>query len=482
MESEQKKKQPENTLKISKTAKLAFAGLLSIAVPTAYKLDASMNNGFCRRSLMDSTFLMTFKLNVENPYLFPYSFSPWEEYARTEAQLLDKFNISKSEIPRETARIISIGNDISDRVAKRMLKAMDTYSVGDVSKIAERQSLMQIIAEEFANEGIFYTEESLLSNSVNPKLHEKGKIHLDCKLLSYLMCHIARRLNLEMYVVNGPSHMYVFISNSDGDRGYVIEPTEFRKIESGDGYVNYSGNGIGDGFFSSFEKQKVHAGIVATPRFEKAANFHVLVKDEQRIRDDIQASIIVGLMKYAERKNNLALKINVYNYLYNLVKRGTTSYLAVSNIFNFSISLADECIDAKHYEHAERALQNAKRVREDHNNLIVSKEPIEEVLLGKLYWEKGDKYRALRQLEAANELYERRGLFYIGNESTPMALNSYHCLLLGYLAAAELECGYMSRTRIYNEMVIPAYNFYVEHELTSDPEFKRISELKDKLS
>jgi len=118
MESAQIPKQPANR-KLSPMATAAFSGLVAVGLATAYGVDASRNQGFYRRNAMHTTGLMRFKLHVETPSAFPYSFSPWEKYAQIEEELLDKFKISEKDIPRQTKRIISVANDISDRVAKK---------------------------------------------------------------------------------------------------------------------------------------------------------------------------------------------------------------------------------------------------------------------------------------------------------------------------------------------------------------------------
>lgn len=462
---EQLKKQPAGQRKRLASATAAFAALLSLAA--AYGIDARISNGYYRRSAMDAIGFRKFKLQVEKPSEFPYPFSPWERYAQLEERLLDELKIPETDIPRQTGRIIAAANEIADRVAKRALKAMDTYDVADVSETATKDSLMRVIADEIARAGIFYSEESLLSNSFNPRMHEKGKSHLDCDLLAYLMCHIGRRLNLPMYVVSGPVHAYLFVvTDADKNLGYVIEPTQFRRIEEGEGYVNFAGRGIGDKFFSSFEQQRKDAPVRATARFEEAAGLHIPIRDTRLLEDAMAANILAGLISHADTKGDMDMKIRIYNRLFNIARKGTDCYLVTSNAFTMSLNLAQECIGKKRYCDAETLLKNAMWLRRTRNELIVDKEPVEEILLGKLYWEKGDRWEALRQLRKANELYAERGLFHFrGDSDKPIALNEYHCLLLRYLAMAELEHGVMPLSRIYNEFVIPAYNHYVVNGL-----------------
>jgi len=483
MSQEQMGEQPKSARKPKVLAAAALTGFLGISLATGYIIDSRTNDGFARRSVMNAVGLKKFKLQVGNPSAFPYQFSPWERYAQIEETMLGEFGISEKKIPRQTQRIISTANQISDNVAKRMLKAMDTYDVGDVSKGATSESVMNVIADEIANAGVFYTAEIFLSNSFNPAIHEKGKIHLDCKLITYLMCHVARRLNLETYIVVGANHMYLFVaSGHDSGKGYVIEPTEFRKIEHGEGYVNYAGEGIGEGFFSTFERQKTHAGLVTTKRFEEAAGLHVTITDTKQIEDDMRANIIVGLLDYARREEDTDLQVRIYNKLFGMAEKGSKSYLVISNAFSVSLNLAEKLMKEKRYKDAETLLKNAAWIRSAKNELIVNQEPIEEILLGKLYWEIGDKHKALRQLREANGLYGSRGLFYFrGDESRPVALNRHHCLLLRYLATAELDHGTMPLPRIYNELVLPAYNHYAANNMDG-PEFEAISALKESLS
>ncbi|VVB73779.1 Uncharacterised protein [uncultured archaeon] len=486
MSQEQKSQEQKGrpfTKKQKVLAAAALTGFLGLSLATGYVVDSSRNAGYYRRSALDSVGFRHFKLQVDSPSKFPYQFSPWERYAQIEEGLLAEFNIPEAKIPRQTKRIISVANWISDNVAKRMLQAMDTYEVGDVSKVATSESLMNVIADEMANAGIFYARESFLSNSFNPKLHEKEDlIHLDCKLLTYLMCHIGRRLDLRTYIVDGPSHMYLFVeSNQEKGTGYVIEPTQFRRIEETEDAINYAGKGIGDGFFTTFEKQKVHAGIVATERFIKAANLHFTLTDTRMIEDDMRANIIVGLLDYAKKEDDIGLKVRIYNRMFRMAQEGSGSYLVISNAFTTSLGLAEECVEKKRYPDAETLLKNAVWIRRERDELIVSKEPIEEILLGKLYWEMGSKTKALRQLREANELYKSRGLFYYrGNEDKPIALNRYHCVLLRYLAMAELDHGTMQLERIHNEILLPAYNHYANNQMTV-PEMDKVKEMMDQV-
>src|SRR3989338_100201 len=411
------------------------------------------NNSRGTRDLADLVGIHQYKLVVDNPTQFPYSFSPWTKYVEFESAMIDEFNLPEKDFPRIKKYIMHVGDEISDKVARRILATKNTYDIADVIREFPRDKLMIMMAEEIAKKGIFYSPESLLTNSFNSDLHEdKNAAHLDCDLLSYLMCHIGRRLDVPIYVVQGPYHLYLWVPTSD-EKGYVIEPTEFREdvrdfdTRTGKSEMKYVG--VSPGFFSDWERQKQHGGIIADERFQKAAKLHVPMKNEQFIVDDIIGNIVPAIIEYADEKNDLDLKLKAHSKTLDLVIHGTESYIVANNVFNSTLQFAREVIySSQGNPEKERALGTARwlvegglSIRERYSQIITSEEPFDKILLGWLYCNDGEVKRGLAVLDEMREYYRKRTSYgeFFGDRSEPRAQNSYHALLLIYIAITHIK-------------------------------------------
>ena len=452
----------------------AFGGLFGI-------YDHFKNEGYTRRKIFSGLGLRGFELTVKDRRDYPYSFSPWQRYAELENNLLAELDIPEDEIPRLGEKAIEIGNEISDRVSRRILMAGDKYAVADIVKRINVSDLMKMIAEEMIMEDIFYTEESLLSSSFNETLHRQGGIHLDCDLITYLMCHVASRLDIGTTIVSGPMHAYLFVNKFGEDSGYVIEPTEFRRIERRGGVINLAGAGIGKDFFSSFEKQRERSNYHADERFEKAAMLHVPIDEEQRLNDMIFSQVLAGLNNYAVRKEDLELRIKILEKAIPIAERGSDDYIFVSNFFQGALRLADELINEGRYNEAIKFLVPAVSLKNNKGSLIIIKEPLETILLGKVFWEIGEEDKAREELRYARRFYEETGGLLTSSKGR-YARNLDHAKLLTYSALSELDTGRYDKDEIYHNLVVPALNQFNQYsDKEKIPEYLRARMLEIKL-
>jgi hypothetical protein len=292
-----------------------------------------------------------------------------------------------------------------------------------------------------------------------------------------------------MEAVSGPLHKYLSVDSLESGKCWVIEPTEFRRIEvtrrGNYVYRNLAGKGIGDNFFSTWDRQRQHGGISAKKDFEEAAHLHSSIRDIKELEDGMKANILSGLMDYAEEKDDLNLKVKIYNKLAELVNSGTKSYLAINNAFSEGLALSEECSKAGMHRVAHILVDYVKGIRAKKGNLIINGEPVEGIVDGKVYLREGKLDEARRTLRAVRSSYSRRG--YITGRR---AFNQHHAELLIYSAQAEMKAGWMSKIRIYNEMLVPANNLYaaLSHRMTAgaikeleqSDQYKLLNELIDK--
>lgn len=398
-------------------------------------------------------------LQIENPSHFPYPFSPWERYATLEEALLQEFNIPTDAFLRQSKRIIQTGDALADQVAETLLDQQHTRDIQKASQGMDRAEYMKTIAQKMTEAGLFYTEESLLTRSFDPRIHEKGQAHLDCDLIAYLMCHIGRKHDVEMYLIEGPLHAYLWVPiPGSKDQGYMIEPTEFRKIETRGSVMDLAGQGIGEYFFTTPERQREHGGIRTTPEFEKVAKLHAMVTDPKRIEDNILVNILTGLDQYAEQNQDLGLRLKLYKKMAAAVGRGTDSYLLVTNLFVNSLELATQTMDLQRFQEADYLLQWAEWIRTNKGTILIYEEPIEKIQRGELQWATG-------QTEKARQTLEQTRLFYDQNEGPIngpygyQARNRYHAELLTLSAQIEFRTGQLPSSSIH-DMAVLAQNYY----------------------
>ncbi len=457
---------------MSGISKIALAALVAGALGIGTLIDALYNESWFRRNALSAIKIREMKMSVDAQTRFPYSFSPWEEYARLEESILRELEIPEAVVAPQTDRILRAGNNIADRVATRILRGRNTYDIKEVMKTVPRDWLMEAIANEIEREGIFYTEESLLSQAFDPKLHEEGKATLDCDLLAYLMCHVGRKLDIEMDAVPGAAHMYLTVETGDGEKVYVIEPTKFRKVIVGRNFIDREGSGIEDGFFSTSDKQRTHGGLVADPKYAERVGLHRPIEDEQFLRESMLSNIIAGLNKGVEEQGQ---KERLYEKAWQLAQ-DAVNYNLSKNVYIFCLEAGEEAAKNKETKKALIAFERAAWLRKTKE---LTTEPSELIGMGKLLYKTGE-------IEAASKVLAEARAFYEKHEDGPVirgdgmryAWNEEHAVLLTYSSIVEVRRGQVSIGTIYNDWAVPAFNQLDRKESTRAlPEYRRLKEL-----
>ena len=215
---------------------------------------------------------------------YSYSFSPIEAYLEYEKRFLP--------VDDELVRLLVDG--IAEEVGWRMLLATGEESPRAAEAAlwarGEGRKIPEWIAEELAQVGVIYAQETLLSRSVDPALHEGALYHMDCDLLSHVFLHTGYRLDLDFREVNSPLHTYLFYGGPGGDELY-IEPTAFRQTTIRDGMVEVGRIGIAPGFFIRKDYHRQSGQVRASPELVEAAGFYQ-ISTERDMRDSIVAEVM----------------------------------------------------------------------------------------------------------------------------------------------------------------------------------------------
>ncbi|MBW2987110.1 hypothetical protein KY336_01040 [Candidatus Woesearchaeota archaeon] len=322
--------------------------------------DWGCGTGKLRRAILTGLGIREWKYECENPTNFKLPFSPLEEYARIEKDILKELGRNDGHSIACVDHAVKVADFIADNIAKRVLETVDTYDAAEAVSKFKRTDYIKMIADEMANAGLFYSEEGLLSRAFDPDLHQEGYFHADCDLIAFIMMHIGRRHNVGMHPLLGPYHLYLTVDSDKEDRCYIVEPTEFRKIEENGSYVNYAGRGIGEGFFSDYDRQKFHGGIVASKEMEEAALLHVPIEDPKILKDGITANILQSLYADAKREDNLDERIAIFNILERTVRDGTRNYVLANNYVITALDVAEDCLKHGRVDDASNLLTHAE--------------------------------------------------------------------------------------------------------------------------
>lgn len=369
-DSEEKLRELVRGERISRRKFIAAAGsFLGLALLGSQIVDTRYNSGWLRRSLMTGLGLRKWKYKCENPYNFNLPFSPLEEYARIERKVLQELELDDGASMHSIERAVWIADHVADRVASRMLRETDTYDAAEAAEKTNRARYIAMIAEEMANVGLFYNEEGLLSRAFNPNLHEEGYNHVDCDLIAFMFMHAGQRHNVGMDPLLGPYHLYLTVDDNKSRNVFVLEPTEFRKVEISDSFINYAGRGIGK-LFSTYERQREHGGIVADEEFEKAASLHCAVGPEM-LRHGIEANILYSLDESAKQRDDLDLRIRIFNRLEDTISDGTSNYVLANNYVASALSVGKQCLEQGRTKEAENLLSHAEYGFKEYRPMLV---------------------------------------------------------------------------------------------------------------
>lgn len=397
---------------------------------------------------------------------FSYSFSPWEKYATLEDKILDEVGVDSSVYPRAGEKAIKFADKIADEVAKMYLEHFKVSDINDIdSDKIDRVSLMKIIADKIDKSSVFYTEESLMSRSFNEDIHLGKQIHLDCDLLSYLMVHIGKKLDVEMNVVRSPNHMYLQVpTSSNSNQSYIIETTDFGNISSG--------------FFSTFEIQK--SKVIIDKDFEKINVYNVPLKDENLLEDCIIGNITAGISDYAYEKNDLELLIKNHKVMEQEVSSSSSSII-IDNYFNNSLEISMRLNKNGEFNLADNFIRKAVWIRKNKRDHLSNENPVEFYVAGLNKVKRYDFEGGERIFKGIDDSYYNNELL---NDSTGKvyAQNQLHAQILVELADVSLKLKTASTYNIYKKMLIPAINQFSQYEDAEDfPEYIRAVNLAKRI-
>ncbi|MBW3019698.1 hypothetical protein KY334_00210, partial [Candidatus Woesearchaeota archaeon] len=375
----------------------------------------------------------------ENLEKYPYEVSPFIEYAALEENILENLKIPTDLIKRNTKEIIDFADDYAYNVAKELKKRTRAKDHYEASKLISKEDYMEVLAKVLREnkKTVFYSEESLLSNSFNEDLHPDGGIHLDCDLITYLFLHASYVCDMPQYAICSPSHMFTAIKTSN-DNLLIIETTQFRgidKIYNSNGEVigyNKVGKKLGEKFFSSFEEQRKKSSI--NKDFELKNNFYQLINSNEDLVSYMVANILGGITstvqnKISEQKEkgndvtNLEdILIRVHSYNQSILESGKKNYLLVNNFYITSLNNADNSIEKKDYSLANKMLNCASWVEKNYDDFLITIEPESKIIRGKLLNIEKKYYESQIVLEEAIDFYKSI------NEKTSR-ISKYGCLI-----------------------------------------------------
>ena len=378
-------------------------------------------------------------LFTEQHQRYTYGFSPIEAYLDYEQRFL----------PVDSELVQLLVDGIAEEVGWRMLLATGEESPvraeAELWSRGEGRRIPEWIAEELARIGVIYAQETLLSRSVDPALHEGALYHMDCDLLSHVFLHTGYRLDLDFREVNSPLHTYLFYSGPDGGELY-IEPTAFRQTTIRDGMVEVGRIGVAPGFFILQDHHRQRGQVRASPELVEAAGFYQ-ISTERDIRDSIVAEVMAGLSGEARRRGDAALQAVVGAEL-SANLPGTRDPNLVSNLFLYHLQRGEAALESGQLGAAQEAVAAAQALRESHDALLVHSEPMELVLAASVLAASGEERAAIATLDSAFIEYD------IGDSQYPYAQSTTHADAL--LVRASLSS---SGRSTYNRYVLPVLNF-----------------------
>ncbi len=370
---------------------------------------------------------------------YTYSFSPVEEYLAYEKRFL----------PVDDELVELLVDGIAEEVGWRMLLATGEESPVEAEAAlwadGEGRRIPEWIAEELAEAGVVYAQETLLSRSVDPALHDGVLYHLDCDLISHVFLHVGYRLDLDLREISSPLHTYLYYQGPEGEPLY-IEPTAFRRTTVRDGMMEVSHIGVGPGFFIRRDYHRQHGQVQASPALVEAAGFYEIAT-ERDIRDGIVSEVMAGLSGEARRQGSAAL-LSVVGAELTAHLEGTRDPNLVSNLFLHHLHLGEAALEAGDLAAAQAAVDAAVRLRADHDALLVHGEPMEGVLAARVLAARGEVSAAARMLEGILAEYD------IGSAQVPSAQSATHADALLALAALS-----PAGRGTYNRLVLPVLNF-----------------------
>lgn len=357
---------------------------------------------------------------------FQYSGSPLLWYAEYEDQWLEL----------DVGAITDFADGVASDVAWRLVVEAGTSDLAAAERNlwdAKKQSQIPLwIAEAIRRRGVFYHGESLLSRSFDPEANVvPDTIHLDCDELVYVFLHVAEQLDLAMYAVPSPIHMYL---QYDGPgkmaaKELTIETTAFRRVDIDGNHIDYMGEGLGEDFFIDADfHSSGRSGTGATPDMIEAARFYEPAQ-ERIIRDSIVSNVQVGL-----KENGITAPMRAELEAH---APGSHDSTLVANLFGLYLADGRAALERGDAAGAMADAKRAAALRAEHGALVVTMDPVELVLLADAQNVAGDHDGASATANEALAYYVENGwvpgarAWTISHAGALLALGDAHMPLKG---------------------------------------------------
>jgi hypothetical protein len=300
---------------------------------------------------------------------YAYEGSPWLRYATYESRWT----------PVNVEEIGAFADGVAEEVGWRMMVWTGERDVEAAERAlwasGEADRIPMWIAHGLRERDVFYHQESLLSRSFDPALHDGDEVHLDCDLLVHLFAHVAWRLDLGFQEMAAPMHVYLSYAPPQGVDGaaLTVESTSFRHIDIDGNRIDFMGEGVGEDFFVPADWYATGKnGTWASDDLMKAAQLYQPM-DDRAVQDSILANVLAGL---DERHITAPTRAEATANL-----DGTRSYVLVSNVWNQIVKEGQEALDRDDLATAIDDAREATALRDRFPHLVLTTEPLDRQLL-----------------------------------------------------------------------------------------------------
>ncbi|MBS3123519.1 hypothetical protein J4437_02685 [Candidatus Woesearchaeota archaeon] len=391
---------------------------------------------------------------------YPYGFSPAVEGVEYEYSYLQDF---------DKQRILWFFDNISNTTARKLMKAANSDNLEETlnrykSTIEGKGEIIKAVASSLREAKIIYHEEGLWNKAFDPKLHRGDFFHLDCDLLVYTFLHVASRLDLPLYAVHAPNHLY--LKWRDIEHNFAIEATEFRNKEVQGDYINMAGKNLGKDFFPS--DNYLRGKYIVDKNFQDHARFFETLP-EVDLHSTLKVGIISSLYKQATQKykEDNGLEQMVLNEM-EILSQKTDNTQLHTNLYIINVNKAKKAFNEKAYEKAKVMIDKALGILEHQGDKVVRNTKGENYeLRARISKKLGKDSNALADYRHAVQWYELRGA---KNMTQGAIKDEAHARARFYVGKDLYKKGDL--TTAYNQYL----GFTVNFLLNNEPEDKQLYE------
>ncbi|MBI5389979.1 hypothetical protein HZB02_00645 [Candidatus Woesearchaeota archaeon] len=266
---------------------MEIAALAALSLGLLFYLD--------HRPQLDSIQTEQILVSVEKPLKYPYSLTPVEKSLQLEVKYLRESGLEGlvadaqafGGIEEKGRRVLERADALATAVERKVAAEFSTQKAPYSAK--QTVKILTIIADQMKAAGVTYRRGELYLTSINP---DDNNLYLDCDLISGLICHIGRRLDMPIFMVEEIHHVYLFVAqgmSEHGLEGYAIESTAFN-------------NPLKIGYFTTFAKkkpteEKEFAAMAEDPLGFDRHNPYGIPLPEPLIMENIHCQVLSGLCR-----------------------------------------------------------------------------------------------------------------------------------------------------------------------------------------